>query len=69
MKYAFVILRCHFVTIKNKTDCDLQSVFLNFFEEKISQAKPISHAVRRISQICKANLYHCVLDISLCPTR
>ena len=40
----------------------------NIFEENISQAKPISHAARRISQIGTANLYHCGLGISLCST-
>jgi hypothetical protein len=42
--------------------------YINIFEENISQAKPVSHAARRISQICKANLFHCGLGISLCPT-
>ena len=30
--------------------------FIHIFEENISQAKPISHAVRRISQLCIAKL-------------
>ena len=42
---------------------------LYIFEENISLAKPISYAPGRISQICTANLYHCVPGISLCPVR
>ena len=42
--------------------------YIHIFAENISQAKPTSHATRRISQICKANLLHCGLGISLCPT-
>ena len=41
---------------------------IHIFAENISQAQPTSHAARRISQICKANLFHCGLGISLCPT-
>ena len=42
--------------------------FIHIFEENISQAKPISHTGRCISQICMANLFHCGLGLSLCPT-
>ena len=41
---------------------------IHIFAENISQAKPISHTARCISQICAANLYHCWLGIALCPT-
>ena len=42
--------------------------FLYIFEENSSQAKPISYAVWRISQLCAANLFHCGLRVSLCAT-
>jgi len=42
--------------------------FLHIFEENISQAKPISYGISRISPICKANWFHCWLVISLWPT-
>ena len=41
---------------------------IHIFAENTSQAQPTSHAARRISQICKANLFHCGLGIFLCPT-
>ena len=63
------ILWYHFVMIEYKKFCCKicsRTFFYNIFEENISQAKPISHGERRISQICVANLYHCGVCISLC---
>ena len=40
-------------------------LFLHIFEENISQAKPISYGISRISPICNANWFHCWLVISL----
>ena len=69
-RYLLRKLRYRFAMILNYPQISAEIWgFLHIFEENISPAMPISHAARRISPICIANRYHCVLCISLCATR